>query len=248
MGAHISGCELVGGVGWRQGTVACVRCGRLIDPRVDAWDRDHTDDRQGYPGPAHARCNRSAGAAVRVLGGSQLAGLVVDPRPPRPAVWPRAAQHFTPSTRVPRPATLARVARMSPCDRCPRHRTDDTVRTHRIASATGSVYAAHRKRVARSSRCPMTKLFAASLVAIALLVLPAVANAQPVAVLIVTPACTSEAPYAVDAHVENFEPNATFGLLVEYSTGGSSGTIIHTDDSGAGGVEPCSPPNHSPQQ
>lgn len=50
------------------GTVHCVRCGELIEPGAK-WHPDHTDDRTGYLGPAHARCNlRAAGRAVRYRG------------------------------------------------------------------------------------------------------------------------------------------------------------------------------------
>jgi len=40
---------------------ACSRCGYPVRA-TDTWDLDHTDDRTGYLGPAHAHCNRSAGA------------------------------------------------------------------------------------------------------------------------------------------------------------------------------------------
>jgi len=40
---------------------ACVRCGRVMLPG-EALDLDHTDDRGGYLGMAHAACNRAAGA------------------------------------------------------------------------------------------------------------------------------------------------------------------------------------------
>jgi hypothetical protein len=44
------------------GFAPCSRCGELIDP-TGPWDLDHSDDGHGYAGPAHARCNRAAGAA-----------------------------------------------------------------------------------------------------------------------------------------------------------------------------------------
>ncbi len=43
----------------------CSRCGYPVLPG-QAWDLDHTDDRTGYLGPAHAHCNRSAGAYKKI--------------------------------------------------------------------------------------------------------------------------------------------------------------------------------------
>jgi hypothetical protein len=43
-----------------RGQATCSRCGEPILPGQD-WDLDHSDDRRGYIGPAHAACNRSAG-------------------------------------------------------------------------------------------------------------------------------------------------------------------------------------------
>jgi hypothetical protein len=40
------------------GVVNCARCGQLIRPG-QVWDLDHRDDRVGYLGPAHRKCNRS---------------------------------------------------------------------------------------------------------------------------------------------------------------------------------------------
>lgn len=44
------------------GLVTCSRCPHRIAPH-DRWDLDHTEDRSSYRGPAHASCNRAAGAA-----------------------------------------------------------------------------------------------------------------------------------------------------------------------------------------
>lgn len=43
------------------GQARCSRCGQPIPPGA-AWDLDHDDQRRGYLGPAHAHCNRAAGA------------------------------------------------------------------------------------------------------------------------------------------------------------------------------------------
>jgi hypothetical protein len=53
------------------GEAVCSRCHSGIAPDVE-WDLDHHDDRSGWSGPAHATCNRAAGArkgnAQRALG------------------------------------------------------------------------------------------------------------------------------------------------------------------------------------
>ncbi len=44
--------------------VGGVMVGGFIAPGAD-WDLDHTDDRRGYLGAAHQKCNRRAGALKR---------------------------------------------------------------------------------------------------------------------------------------------------------------------------------------
>lgn len=41
------------------GEAHCARCGRAIQPGTP-WALDHRDDRQGYLGPSHQRCNQAA--------------------------------------------------------------------------------------------------------------------------------------------------------------------------------------------
>lgn len=48
----------------QQGTEHCCLCSEAIHPD-DAWDLDHTTDREGYRGASHATCNRREGAMRR---------------------------------------------------------------------------------------------------------------------------------------------------------------------------------------
>jgi hypothetical protein len=41
----------------KAGRAVCTRCGLSIDP-AEPFDLDHADDRSGYLGVAHRRCNR----------------------------------------------------------------------------------------------------------------------------------------------------------------------------------------------
>jgi hypothetical protein len=46
------------------GVATCSRCGYPIEPG-EKWHLDHTDDRQGYYGPAHSSCNVAAANKAR---------------------------------------------------------------------------------------------------------------------------------------------------------------------------------------
>lgn len=58
--AHKAVRERVGAL-VASGLATCARCGEAIAPG-SAWDLGHTDDRTGYTGAEHSRCNRLAGA------------------------------------------------------------------------------------------------------------------------------------------------------------------------------------------
>jgi hypothetical protein len=59
----------------------CSRCGKAMHP-TQRLDLDHTDDRTGYRGLAHAHCNRAAGAirGNRIRGNTGQATTTVTSR------------------------------------------------------------------------------------------------------------------------------------------------------------------------
>jgi hypothetical protein len=65
---------------WRvvveRGDAVCVRCSTWIVPG-SSWDLDHTDERDGYLGAAHASCNRSAGATRGNALRAEVRGMTV---------------------------------------------------------------------------------------------------------------------------------------------------------------------------
>ena len=63
----------------------CARCGLPIGP-ADTWHLDHADDRSGYLGPAHARCNLEAAGAKSAAMRAAARGAA-RPAPPGQGLW-----------------------------------------------------------------------------------------------------------------------------------------------------------------
>jgi hypothetical protein len=57
----------------RSGAATCVRCGQPIQPH-EPFHLDHDDDRTGYRGASHARCNLQA--AANKTNGNRRNGLL----------------------------------------------------------------------------------------------------------------------------------------------------------------------------
>ncbi|MGR7023404.1 hypothetical protein [Geodermatophilus sp. URMC 62] len=60
----------------RCAALVCLEPDRAIAPDAE-WDLDHHDTGVGYRGPAHARCNRSAGGATTAARADPRSGLLV---------------------------------------------------------------------------------------------------------------------------------------------------------------------------
>ena len=56
--------------------ITCLEPSRAIPPDAE-WDLDHNDARTGYRGPAHARCNRSAGGRTAAARINQMRGMTI---------------------------------------------------------------------------------------------------------------------------------------------------------------------------
>ena len=65
MGLFIRRCGVCGRPRLRWGKLcACARCGKQIQPG-ELWDLGHHDDRSGWAGPEHRKCNRADSSASR---------------------------------------------------------------------------------------------------------------------------------------------------------------------------------------
>jgi hypothetical protein len=135
----------------QRGSLPCCRCGQPI-VHGEPWDLDHDDDRQGWRGPAHRRCNRRAG---------QLASAALRrgrPLPERQAAavrmkqWQRAGEANATVTTPAKPRLMmAMPIRRTPSRWLPAVTTVGRAHPYRSVSTTRPSGSAKRRAVTEAT-------------------------------------------------------------------------------------------------